>query len=163
MNEHKFKSLFLTNLMPHKDRTGPRLNKMAQGGIVMDVNLIRSMVDALAGSAAAEVHVKTAGMELRLRFAEGATVPAAPPRADLMDITASLPGTVYLAPAPGSAPFAAIGATIGAGDTLLLVEAMKSMLPLTAPRAGIVAEVLVQDEATVTPGQVLIRLAPVPA
>lgn len=135
----------------------------------MDVNLIRSMVDALAGSAASEVHVKTAGMELRLRFdhAGGAAVPApaapAPARTDLIEIRATMPGTVYLAPAPGAEPFAAKGARIEAGGTLLLVEAMKSMLPLTAPGAGIVEEILVVDEDSITPGQVLLRLTPVAA
>lgn len=137
----------------------------------MDVNLIRSMVDALAGSAASEVHVKTAGMELRLRFdhAGGAATPApataapAPARTDLIEIRATMPGTVYLAPAPAAEPFAAKGARIEAGGTLLLVEAMKSMLPLTAPCAGIVEEILVADEDSITPGQILLRLSPVAA
>src|SRR3546814_18478025 len=53
-------------------------------------------------------------------------------------------GTVYLSAEPGAAPFIAEGTQVQAGDTLLIVEAMKVMNPLTAPRAGRVAQLLVE-------------------
>jgi acetyl-CoA carboxylase biotin carboxyl carrier protein len=54
-------------------------------------------------------------------------------------------GTVYLAGEPGAKPFVQPGDTVGAGDTLLIVEAMKVMNPITAPRAGMVKQILVVD------------------
>jgi acetyl-CoA carboxylase biotin carboxyl carrier protein len=54
-------------------------------------------------------------------------------------------GTVYLAAEPGAAPFIAIGKQISAGETLLIVEAMKVMNPITAPKGGKVVQVLVEN------------------
>ena len=54
-------------------------------------------------------------------------------------------GTVYLSAEPGAAPFIAEGKQVQAGDTLLIVEAMKVMNPITAPRAGRVAQLLVEN------------------
>jgi acetyl-CoA carboxylase biotin carboxyl carrier protein len=65
-------------------------------------------------------------------------------------------GTVYLSGEPGSAPFVAPGATVAVGDTLLIVEAMKVMNPITAPRAGTVKQVLVIDAQPVEYDQPLV-------
>ena len=54
-------------------------------------------------------------------------------------------GTCYLSAEPGAKPFATVGATVKAGDTLLIVEAMKVMNPITAPSAGVVKAVLVEN------------------
>ena len=54
-------------------------------------------------------------------------------------------GTVYLSGEPGAAPFVSVGARVEEGDTLLIIEAMKVMNPIAAPRAGIVRQILVQD------------------
>jgi acetyl-CoA carboxylase biotin carboxyl carrier protein len=54
-------------------------------------------------------------------------------------------GTVFLAGEPGAAPFVSVGARVEEGDTLLIIEAMKVMNPITAPRGGIVTQILVQD------------------
>jgi acetyl-CoA carboxylase biotin carboxyl carrier protein len=54
-------------------------------------------------------------------------------------------GTVYLSGEPGAAPFITVGARVEAGDTLLIVEAMKVMNPIVAPKAGIVRQILVVD------------------
>lgn len=65
-------------------------------------------------------------------------------------------GTAYLAPEPGAAPFVAAGARVAKGDTLLIIEAMKVMNPLHAPRAGTVTQVLVSDGMPVEFGQPLL-------
>ena len=54
-------------------------------------------------------------------------------------------GTAYLSPEPGSKAFVDVGSTVKAGDTLLIVEAMKVMNPITAPSGGIVKKILVAD------------------
>jgi acetyl-CoA carboxylase biotin carboxyl carrier protein len=65
-------------------------------------------------------------------------------------------GTVFLSGEPGAAPFVAAGAKVAAGDTLLIIEAMKVMNPITAPKAGSVKQVLVQDAQPVEFDQPLV-------
>jgi acetyl-CoA carboxylase biotin carboxyl carrier protein len=65
-------------------------------------------------------------------------------------------GTVYLAGEPGAKPFVQPGDTVGAGDTLLIVEAMKVMNPITAPRAGTVSTILVENGQPVEYDQPLV-------
>ncbi|MBP2239337.1 acetyl-CoA carboxylase biotin carboxyl carrier protein [Sinorhizobium kostiense] len=71
-------------------------------------------------------------------------------------ITAPMVGTAYLAPAPGARPFIEVGATVKEGQTILIIEAMKTMNQIPAPRAGKVTEILVQDAAPVEYGEPLI-------
>ncbi|MBU6165234.1 MAG: acetyl-CoA carboxylase biotin carboxyl carrier protein [Alphaproteobacteria bacterium] len=65
-------------------------------------------------------------------------------------------GTAYLTPEPGAPPFVAEGASVKAGDTLLIIEAMKVMNPITAPRAGVVKAILVSSEQPVEYDQPLV-------
>ncbi len=65
-------------------------------------------------------------------------------------------GTVYLAAEPGAAPFITIGQSVAEGDTLLIVEAMKTMNHIPAPRAGVVRRILVDDGAPVEFGTPLV-------
>ena len=64
-------------------------------------------------------------------------------------------GTAYCAPEPGAAAFVKVGDTVRQGQTLLIIEAMKVMNPLPAPRAGRVTEILVHDSQPVEYGEVL--------
>ncbi len=68
-------------------------------------------------------------------------------------------GTVYLSPEPGAKAFVNVGQTVKEGDTLFIVEAMKTMNPITAPRGGTVSEVCVNDAQPVEFGQTLCILA----
>jgi acetyl-CoA carboxylase biotin carboxyl carrier protein len=68
-------------------------------------------------------------------------------------------GTAYLSSEPGADPFVAIGDTVKAGDTLLIVEAMKVMNPITAPRGGVVKQLLVENGQPVEFDQPLVLLA----
>lgn len=71
-------------------------------------------------------------------------------------VTSPMVGTVYVAPEPGAQPFVKVGQTVKEGDTLLIVEAMKTMNPITAPHGGVVTEVCVRDAEPVEFGQPLI-------
>ena len=65
-------------------------------------------------------------------------------------------GTAYLSAEPGADPFVAVGKAVKAGDTLMIIEAMKVMNPITAPEAGTVKQVLVSDGQTVEFDQPLV-------
>ncbi len=60
-------------------------------------------------------------------------------------VTSPMVGTVYLAAEPGAAPFATVGATVTEGQTVLIIEAMKTMNHIPAPKAGTVKRILVDD------------------
>ncbi len=65
-------------------------------------------------------------------------------------------GTVYVSPDPNSAPFVSVGSVVNAGQTLLIVEAMKTMNPITAPKGGRVTRILIENQQPVEFGQVLL-------
>jgi len=67
-------------------------------------------------------------------------------------------GTVYLCPEPGSTPFVEVGARVSEGQTLLIIEAMKTMNHIPAPRSGTVKQVLVENNQPVEYGEPLIVL-----
>jgi len=71
-------------------------------------------------------------------------------------ITSPMVGTVYMASTPGGTPFVKVGDKVKVGDTLLIIEAMKVMNPIKAPKAGAVAEVLVSDAQPVEFGEPLL-------
>ena len=88
-----------------------------------------------------------------------AAAPAAAPAATIDDpaqhpgaVTSPMVGTVYLSAEPGAAPFAPIGATVTEGQTLLIIEAMKTMNQIPAPRAGVVRRIIVDDGSAVEYG-----------
>lgn len=60
-------------------------------------------------------------------------------------VTSPMVGTVYLAPEPGAQPFVSLGEQINEGDTLLIIEAMKTMNQIPAPRSGEIKQILVTD------------------
>ena len=86
-----------------------------------------------------------------------APTPAAPAARAAGDIVKSpMVGTVYMSPQPGADAFVKVGDTVAAGQTLLIVEAMKTMNPISAPKAGKVVEILVGDAQPVEFGEPLV-------
>ncbi len=85
------------------------------------------------------------------------TAAAVPAAADNKNaVTAPMVGTAYLAPAPGSKAFIEVGAVVKEGQTLLIIEAMKTMNQIPAPRSGKVVDILVTDGQPVEYGQPLV-------
>ena len=72
------------------------------------------------------------------------------------ELPSPMVGTAYLAPEPGARNFVEVGDTVAAGDTLLIVEAMKTMNQIPAPRAGRVSAILVEDGQPVEYGEPLV-------
>lgn len=105
-----------------------------------------------------------APMAAPLAAAPAAAAPAAAAVAEAQDDPASHPGavtspmvgTVYLQAEPGTDPFVSVGAQISEGDTLLIVEAMKTMNHIPAPKSGTVKRILVGDGDTVEYGAPLV-------
>jgi acetyl-CoA carboxylase biotin carboxyl carrier protein len=79
--------------------------------------------------------------------------PAGPPAGA---VTSPMVGTVYLSPSPGADTFVKVGDKVREGQTLMIVEAMKTMNPIASPRAGSVKQVLVRDAQPVEYGEALI-------
>ncbi|MFN3643637.1 MAG: acetyl-CoA carboxylase biotin carboxyl carrier protein [Gemmobacter sp.] len=104
--------------------------------------------------AAPVVHV-TAPQGPAPQAAPPAAAPAALPDDPALHpgaVTSPMVGTAYLSPEPGAAPFVAIGATVTEGQTLLIIEAMKTMNQIPSPRAGIVRRILIEDGTPVEYG-----------
>ena len=71
-------------------------------------------------------------------------------------VTSPMVGTVYMQAEPGAAPFISVGASIAEGDTLLIIEAMKTMNQIPSPRSGTIKRILVEDGGAVEFGAPLV-------
>ena len=146
----------------------------------LDVDLIRQLAELLDKTSLTEIEVEDEGVRIRVaRTAAPAAAPtvvhhaapAAPavpapaevgasaPAAPVNAVKSPMVGTAYLSAEPGAKPFISPGQTVAAGDTLLIVEAMKVMNPITAPSAGTVKEVLVSNGQPVEFDQPLVVMA----
>ena len=138
-------------------------------GMNIDSSLVRELADMLAETGLTEIEVEDGDRKIRVSRGGGMMVapqmmpqavqtPATAPSANetaaaSTEAAANIAGTVkspmvgtaYLAAEPGAANFVKIGDTVKAGDTLLIVEAMKVMNPITATHAGIVKQILIED------------------
>ncbi|WP_302480082.1 acetyl-CoA carboxylase biotin carboxyl carrier protein, partial [Sphingomonas bacterium] len=88
-----------------------------------------------------------------------AEIGASAPAAAVNAVKSPMVGTAYLSAEPGAKPFVSPGQQVAAGDTLVIIEAMKVMNPITAPSAGTVREVLVGNGQPVEFDQPLVVLA----
>ena len=133
-----------------------------------DTALVKALADILDEAGLAELEYETADLSVRLSRVSGAA-PVAPvaaiatPAADSADsashpgaVTSPMVGTVYLAPEPDAPSFIEVGSTVKKGQTLLIVEAMKVMNPITAPADGTVKQIFVQNAQPVEFGEVLV-------
>ena len=141
---------------------------------IVDRDLIRELTKLLDETGLTEIEIEQDGQ--RVRVARNAAAPApSPPRharsAAPPPLPVSVPldpakhpgvvvspmvGTAYVAPEPGGKPFIEIGSQVKVGDTLLVVEAMKTMNQIPAPRAGTVIQILFEDGQPVEFGEPLV-------
>ncbi|WGM39218.1 acetyl-CoA carboxylase biotin carboxyl carrier protein [Caulobacter sp. NIBR1757] len=157
----------------------------AENSAAIDTRTVRKLADILKSTGLTEIEVERG--DLRIRVAREITVSAAPQQAYAAapapapmaapapvavaapveaapaarkgdEVKSPMVGTVYLQPQPGSPAFIKVGDKVGEGQTLLIVEAMKTMNPIPAPRAGVVVEILVGDAQPVEFGQPLVIL-----
>ena len=147
---------------------------MAESGSGIDKELIRELAKLLDETNLTEIEIERAG--LRVRVGRGVAAAAAPvvnvtgpasvipaaAAAASMDpakhpgaVTSPMVGTAYIGPAPGAKPFVDVGSKVAAGDTLLIVEAMKTMNQIPAPRSGTVTKILIEDGQPVEFGEPL--------
>jgi acetyl-CoA carboxylase biotin carboxyl carrier protein len=111
---------------------------------------------SLATSAMAQAPGSWPAAPAREIAATSAPGPAAEPPLGGDVVKSPMVGTVYLQPQPGSPAFASVGDDVSEGQTLLLVEAMKTMNPIIAPRAGRILQFLVADAQPVEYGEPLV-------
>jgi acetyl-CoA carboxylase biotin carboxyl carrier protein len=142
----------------------------------VDADAVRALAKLLKETGLTEIEIEHGGA--RIRVSRGATgvvaaAPAAAAPVAVAPVAATAPvagpavgavpspmvGTVYLSPEPGKPPFIAIGKTVKEGDTLFIVEAMKTMNAITAPKGGTVREINVEDGSPVEFGQTLCVIA----
>jgi acetyl-CoA carboxylase biotin carboxyl carrier protein len=153
-------------------------------GLAVEPSLIQELAVILRENGLTEIELEQGGIRLRLAAgaaqtyvttqalappplalpAPAAVAPAASPAADAAAaahpgaVLSPMVGTAYLSPEPGAAVFVKIGDTVNEGQTLLIVEAMKTFNPIPAPRAGRVTQILVTTGQPVEFGQALVIL-----
>ena len=149
----------------------------------IDTRLVRKLADILKSTGLSEIEVERGDLKIRvarqltaapvavaaapIAQAPAAAAPAAAPveaapasaaPAKGEPVKSPMVGTVYLQSAPGEAPFIRVGDKVAAGQTLLIIEAMKTMNPIPYPRAGMVLEILAEDAQPVEFGEPLVIL-----
>ena len=149
----------------------------------IDARLVRRLADILTETGLTEIEVEHAGLKIRVArtvtaaapvtyaaapapvAVASAAAPAAAPVAAAPSAEAARPageevkspmvGSVFMQPEPGADPFVKVGDTVTAGQTLFIVEAMKTMNPIPAPKAGRILAILVEDGQPVEFGEPL--------
>ncbi len=136
----------------------------------VDKDLIRDLAGLMDETGLTEIEIEVG--KQRVRVARGATAAPAQPiliaaastaAADAAPDPASHPGavispmvgTVYISPEPDTPPFVNVGDQVSVGQTLLIVEAMKTMNPIPAPKSGTVTQIMVSDGSPVEYGEPL--------
>src|SRR5690606_35091350 len=170
----------LRQLPKKKKTTGKALKgpDMSSKNSVIDKETIRDLADILNETDLTDIEVEHGDLRIRVSRkvtvqaaatvmpAAAAPVAAAAPAAAAAEATKAdlsknavpspMVGTAYLAPAPGARNFIEVGAQVKEGQTLLIIEAMKTMNQIPAPRAGTVKAILIEDAQPVEFGEPLV-------
>ena len=154
------------------------IGAMLTGRAEVDSDAIRRLSALLDETGLSEIEIEQNGARIRVSRQSGVAVsapvhvahaaaappavaaePAATKGPQAGAVTSPMVGTVYVAPEPGAQPFVKVGQTVKEGDTLLIVEAMKTMNPILAPRGGMISEICVNDAQPVEFGQTLVVIS----
>ena len=146
-------------------------------GMRIDARLVQELADLLTANGLTEIEVEDGDRKIKVcrdltpagAPAAAASAPAAPassaggpaaaPAEDIITgetVKSPIVGTAFLSPEPGAEPFVKVGDAVKAGATLLIIEAMKVMNPITAPGGGIVKKIMVADAQPVEFDQPLV-------
>jgi acetyl-CoA carboxylase biotin carboxyl carrier protein len=141
----------------------------------IDAAAVRELAELLKETGLTEIEIEQDGARIRVSRSAGvavaapapaaASAPAAPAPAPVSSgpaagaVPSPMVGTVYLSPEPGKPAFTSVGKTVKEGDTLFIVEAMKTMNAIAAPHGGTVKEICVTDGTPVEFGQTLCVIA----
>ncbi len=142
---------------------------MSQNKPGIDHDLIRELAALLTETNLSEIEIEQDDMRIRVARHGGETrtvvhaapqveakpVPAPEPASSVGVVPSPMVGTAYRGADPDAKPYVEVGDTVKAGQTLLIVEAMKTMNQIPAPRAGTVIQILVQDGQPVEFGEPL--------
>jgi acetyl-CoA carboxylase biotin carboxyl carrier protein len=160
-----------------KDPTGSGERARIGGAMRIDPALVRELAQLLTENALTEIEVADGDRRVKVKREPAAVIGAAPaaapalsappmhakedigePAEDVAGTSVKSPmvGTAFMSPEPGGKPFIEVGDAIKAGDTLLIVEAMKVMNPITAPEGGIIKKIMVADAQPVEFDQPLV-------
>ncbi|HXL48889.1 MAG TPA: biotin/lipoyl-containing protein [Xanthobacteraceae bacterium] len=142
--------------------------------LAIDPDLVRELARLLEETGLSEIEFERDGQRVRVarqmhalaagpsRLGPAASVPLPVAEAGPIDpakhpgvVTSPMVGTAYVGPEPGSRPFVEVGTRVQTGDTLLIVEAMKTMNQIPSPRTGTVIQVLIEDGQPVEFGEPL--------
>ena len=150
------------------------------GGMNIDSKLVRELAELLAETGLSEIEVEDGERKIKVArqltaaptmvhhsapaqaAAPALPLPSAAPEPAAVDANAlksPMVGTAYLTPEPGADPFVAVGKQVKPGDTLLIIEAMKVMNPITADRAGTIKAILVDNGQPVEYDQPLVVIS----
>jgi acetyl-CoA carboxylase biotin carboxyl carrier protein len=159
---------------------GPQKSDGGKSSVLIDEDAIRALANLLDETGLTEIEIEQDGRRLRvargvsataisvapagLRGVEGmpAAVPvgtapgAVDPSLHPGVVASPMVGTAYRAPEPGAKPFVDVGSAVKTGDVLLIIEAMKTMNQIPAPRAGTVTQILFEDGQPVEFGEPLV-------
>ena len=142
----------------------------------IDPRMVQILADILIETGLSEIEVEQGGLRIRVarEIAATATTVYAAPTVAATPVAASaatavvdapargetikspMVGTIYLRPQPDADPFVRVGDRVEAGQTLLIIEAMKTMNPIPAPQGGVILEILVDDAQPVEFGEPLV-------
>lgn len=117
----------------------------------LDVRVVKQAT-IIAAPAPAPVYAAAPAAQAAAAPAAAAPAAAEDPSQHPGAVTSPMVGTAYLSPEPGAAPFVTLGATVAEGQTVLIIEAMKTMNHIPAPRAGTVKRILIDDASPVEYG-----------
>ncbi|WP_278922515.1 MULTISPECIES: acetyl-CoA carboxylase biotin carboxyl carrier protein [Pseudophaeobacter] len=145
----------LAELLRDNDLTELEVKRDYSEDDSLNVRVARQTIAAAAAPVQASVPIAAAAAPAAAAPAAAAAAPADDPASHPGAVTSPMVGTVYLQAEPGAPAFITVGKQVNEGDTLLIVEAMKTMNHIPAPKSGTVKRILVEDGAAVEFGSPL--------